>query len=66
MKKTGIFYGGSDSGNTKSVADKLATLLKVASEDVINIADAGIDTLNKYDRLIFGTSSWGIGGAHYD
>ena len=66
MKKTGIFYGGTKSGNTKAVTDKLAKLLKVPSADVINIADASIETLNKYDRLIFGTSSWGIGGAHYD
>jgi len=66
MKKTGIFYGGTKKGNTKSVTDKLAALLKVPSEDVINIADASIETLNKYDHLIFGTSSWGIGGAHYD
>ena len=64
--KTGIFYGGTESGNTKSVTDKLATLLNVSSEDIINIADASIETLKKYDRLIFGTSSWGIGGAHYD
>ena len=66
MKKTGIFYGGTVDGNTKSVTDKLAKLLNVSSEDIINIADASIETLNKYDRLIFGTSSWGIGGAHYD
>jgi len=66
MKKTGIFYGGSESGNTKSVTDKLAALLKVPAEDVINIADASIEILNKYDHLIFGSSSWGIGGAHYD
>ena len=66
MKKTGIFYGGSVKGSTKSVTDKLSELLEVPSEDVINIADASIETLNNYDRLIFGTSSWGIGGAHYD
>ena len=66
MNKTGIFYGGTKSGNTKSVSDKLAALLKVSSDDVINIADASIETLSKYDNLIFGTSSWGIGGAHYD
>jgi len=66
MKKIGIFYGGTESGNTKAVTDKLAKLLKVPSNDVINVADASIEILNKYDRLIFGTSSWGIGGAHYD
>jgi flavodoxin I len=66
MKKIGIFYGGTESGNTKSVTDKLAALLKVSSNDVINIADASVELLSKYDRLIFGTSSWGIGGAHYD
>jgi flavodoxin I len=66
MKRTAIFYGGTVNGNTKSVTDKLANLLNVSSKDVINIADAGIETLNNYDRLIFGTSSWGIGGAHYD
>ena len=66
MKKTGIFYGGTANGNTKSVTDKVAQLLNVPSNDVFNIADANIETLNKYDHLIFGTSSWGIGGAHYD
>ena len=66
MRKTGIFYGGTPNGNTKSVTDKVAELLNISSQDVINIADANIETLNQYERLIFGTSSWGIGGAHYD
>jgi flavodoxin I len=66
MGKIGIFYGGTSKGSTKTVADKLAKLMGVAAGDIINIATANIELLNKYDRLIFGTSSWGIGGAHYD
>lgn len=66
MGKIGIFYGGTAKGSTKTVADKLAKLMGVKAEDIINIATASVELLNKYDRLIFGTSSWGIGGAHYD
>jgi flavodoxin I len=66
MGKIGIFYGGTLKGSTKTVADKLAKLMGIKVEDIINIATASVELLNKYDRLIFGTSSWGIGGAHYD
>src|ERR1035437_497694 len=66
MGKIGIFYGGTLKGSTKTVADKLAKLMGIKVEDIINIATASVELLNKYVRLIFGTSSWGIGGAHYD
>ncbi|MDR0384500.1 MAG: flavodoxin [Prevotellaceae bacterium] len=59
MKKTGIFYGSS-TGTTEKVAGIIAEKLGISPNDVHNIESNGGD-LSKYDFLIFGASSTGIG-----
>lgn len=64
MKKIGIFYGSS-TGNTEVVAEKLKELFGEAAE-AANIDTASKEDLEKYDYLIFGTSTWGIGDMQDD
>ena len=60
MKKIGIYFG-STTGTTEAVAQKIASLLSVASQDVHNVADADASTAANYDLLILGSSTWGDG-----
>jgi flavodoxin I len=60
MTKIKIFYG-STMGNTVAVAQKIQQQLGQENADSIDIANASADDIQKYDRLIFGTSTWGEG-----
>lgn len=64
MGKIGIFYGSS-TGNTEVVAEKLQKLLGAASE-IHNIDAAEKEDIEKYDYLVLGTSTWGIGDMQDD
>jgi len=64
MAKIGIFYGSS-TGNTEVVAEKLRALLGKDAE-TNNIDITGKEDIEKYDYLIFGTSTWGIGDMQDD
>ncbi len=64
MKKIGIFYGSS-TGNTEVVAEKLKVLLGKDAE-IHNIDSASKEDIEKYDYLVFGTSTWGIGDMQDD
>lgn len=55
---------GSTTGNTEAVAQKIADALGGA--DVISVADASADELGKYEVLVFGTSTWGVGDLQDD
>lgn len=61
--KIGIFYG-STTGNTKRVADLIATELGGAT--VKNIATTSADELLGFDVLLLGTSTWGLGDLQDD
>ena len=64
MAKIGIFYGSS-TGNTEVIAEKIKALL--GKDAVLNsIEDASKADIEKYDYLIFGTSTWGIGDMQDD
>lgn len=63
MQKVGIFYG-STSGNTENIAKKIAA--KFDDVDLINIAEADTTDFDKYQNLILGTSTWGIGDLQDD
>ncbi len=63
MNKIGIFYGSSV-GNTRWVAEKLQDL--ISNSDLIAVERAGKDDIEKYDFLIFGTSTWGVGSLQDD
>lgn len=60
MKKTGIFYG-STTGNTESVAEKIADALGIGKEDVHNVADTRPNAVQPYEMLLLGCSTWGVG-----
>ena len=65
MKKTGIFYG-STTGNTELVAHTIAENLKLAHEDVYDVAKSSPSDVAPYDVLIFGCSTWGDGDMQED
>lgn len=64
MAKIGIFYGSS-TGNTELVAGKLRELF-AGDAEMVNIDAAGKEDIEKFDYLIFGSSTWGIGDAQDD
>jgi flavodoxin I len=65
MGKIGIFYGSS-SGNTESIAKRIAAKLDVASHDIYDVGSAKADKLSEYDVLLLGSSTWGIGDLQDD
>ena len=64
MKSIGIFYGSS-TGNTEVAAEKIKALLGKEAE-TNNIDTAEKEEIEKFDYLIFGTSTWGIGDMQDD
>lgn len=60
---TAVVYG-STVGNTESAAQMIAGKLGIS--DVLNIASTDADTLNGFDKLIAGTSTWGSGDLQDD
>ncbi|MFV0366027.1 MAG: flavodoxin [Mangrovibacterium sp.] len=62
MSKVGIFFG-SDTGNTESIAKRIAAKVE---GDVFNVADAPSAALAEYDNLIFGSSTMGLGDLQDD
>ncbi|WP_319475800.1 flavodoxin FldA [Marispirochaeta aestuarii] len=64
MASIGIFYGSS-TGNTEAAANIIQSRLEKA--DVKNIAGiSSMDELTKYDLLILGSSTWGLGDLQDD
>ncbi len=63
MKKIGIFYGSSV-GNTRFIAEKLHDLLP--DSDLYPIEKAKSSDIDKYNFIIFGTSTWGSGNLQDD
>ena len=60
MKIIGIFYGSS-SGNTEGVAKQIQAEFGADNAQVFDVAKTTKDDLEKFDNLIFGTSTWGFG-----
>lgn len=60
MKKTGIFYG-STTGNTETVAGKIAEQLGIGQEDMHNVGNTEVKAVEPYDVLLLGSSTWGVG-----
>lgn len=65
MKKIAIFYGSS-TGNTQNAANAIKGKLSGNEVDVLDVANAGSADIEKYNNLIFGTSTWGIGDLQDD
>ncbi|MFV0289545.1 MAG: flavodoxin [Mangrovibacterium sp.] len=62
MKDIGIFYG-TTTGNSESIATKIASKI---SADVYDVADVKPDKIAQYHKLILGTSTWGNGDMQDD
>ncbi|MCT4643409.1 MAG: flavodoxin [Carboxylicivirga sp.] len=60
---TAIFYGSS-LGNTQFVADKIHARMPEA--DCLSVNDLTGDQILKYDNIILGTSTWGVGNLQDD
>lgn len=58
--KTGIFYG-TTTGTTQSVAERIAETLGVPSTDLHNVSETDAGTVQKYECLLLGSSTWGYG-----
>lgn len=57
---TGIFYG-STTGTTESIANQIAQQLGVSATDVYDVSATPVQTIDKYDCLLLGSSTWGSG-----
>ena len=58
MKTIGIFYG-STTGATEGVAEAIAS--RLGTTNVFNVGNTKVDEVDKYDVLLLGSSTWGIG-----
>ncbi|PID57623.1 flavodoxin [candidate division KSB3 bacterium] len=65
MAKIGIVYG-STTGNTQGVAKKIQDAFGVESADLWAISDVSADDLGKYQTLLLGSSTWGVGDLQDD
>jgi flavodoxin I len=67
MGSIGLFYG-STTGVTEEVAEKISTELqkKGFTADVKSVGSASVDDFLTYDKLILGTSTWGMGDLQDD
>ncbi len=65
MGKIGIFYGSTE-GNTEEVVQKVQAALGEDVADVINVDSATAEDIQKYDIIIFASSTWEIGELQED
>jgi flavodoxin I len=60
MATIGLFYGSS-TGNTTDAAQQIQEAFGAENVTIANITGATAGDLEKFDRLILGTSTWGFG-----
>lgn len=67
MSKVGLFYGSS-TGVTKSVAKAVAGELEKngIEAEIHSAGDVNVATIASYDKIILGTSTWGMGDLQDD
>ncbi|MDY6801221.1 MAG: flavodoxin [Bacteroidota bacterium] len=65
MGPIGIFYG-STTGNTEKIARKIKEHLQSETIDIYNVREATKADLEKYNNIIFGSSTWGEGELQED
>lgn len=58
MAKIGIFYG-STLGDTKGGAELIAS--KLDGAELVDVSGANKESLEAYDVILFGSSTWGLG-----
>ncbi|GGC06188.1 flavodoxin [Marinobacterium zhoushanense] len=65
MNKIGLFYA-STTGNTESIAERIAGVIDGVSVELHDIATAGVESISGYDLLILGISTWDFGELQED
>ncbi len=65
MEKIGLFYA-STTGNTEAVAEQVAGLIGSEKIDLYDLAVEPVASIDGYDRLIFGISTWDYGELQED
>lgn len=65
MKKIGIFYG-STTGNTEGAATHIQAEIGTDNADIMEVSEAKSADLERYQYLILGSSTWGIGDLQDD
>lgn len=65
MNKTCIIYGSS-TGTCQAIADKIAGKLGIDSADVYDVANIEANTVDDYQNLLLGSSTWGSGDLQDD
>ncbi len=64
MDKIGLFYG-SDTGTTEEIVEKIKDAFS-KEISLHNIAEASKEDMEKYDKLILASSTWGDGDLQAD
>lgn len=65
MSKIGIFYG-STMGDTEEVAEMISKAMGNEKVNIHNVASVSKKELEKYDKILFGSSTWGLGDLQDD
>ncbi|XBC44628.1 MAG: flavodoxin FldA [Buchnera aphidicola (Schlechtendalia peitan)] len=65
MKDIGIFYG-SDTGNTEKIAKKIQYYIGENISSIYDIANSNKESMEKYNTLILGVSTWYYGELQCD
>ena len=65
MNTIGIFYG-STTGATRRIAERIRDALGRDNAELVDVKSADVSDLDKYDNLIFGASTWGVGQVQED
>jgi len=66
MSKTIGIFCGSTTGNTETVAKEISDVFGADMVEINDIAEASVSDLDKYQYLIFGSSTWGMGDLQDD
>ena len=67
--KIGVFFGSTSYGTKEAaelVRDEFARQEPAAEVELRNVARHRAEDLGPYDLLVFGTSTWGLGGLQHD
>ena len=60
MDKTAIIFG-STTGMTEEIANKIASQLNIAKDNMYDIAKITPEIISQYDALLLGSSTWSGG-----
>ncbi|MDR1221525.1 MAG: flavodoxin FldA [Tannerella sp.] len=60
MDKTAIIFG-STTGMTENIANRIASLLNISTDNVYEVAGITPEIISRYDVLLLGSSTWGSG-----